>query len=429
MCAVFYDVDISSGGRCKAAIGCSNRCIQCYIPHSGRYQISPGSGNCLIYGHVPNRCQSQCRCGHRPRYFGPAHRRVDVDVTAPDSSGVCRVDSYVCTGGQSGRDVGDIHVGRGRGGIRRENAAGKCLAGRRRTRDSHVSRVEQPEAPLAVRRSGIDVDACHVQPVPGGFDQTAVAPLGAAARRDAAVRARRVICPQHDPAAAAGGDGVSGDSRVSAHVRCRSVLNFHILSLVVAADKGRTAAGIAGDIDAAIEQADVPAADRDAAAGLPRTGAGRIQSAPHAHRAVLHIAQQLDRTVVILDTQRLNHAGVVYSALHQVLRRLGGQQHLSTVGPDQTAILNKRVHCALVHADIEQSVSGHVKSDGITRGESHRAEFCRDHAAVADVGAQQSDIATIGRGVDRTLVEDRAITRSEKQVSARHEISVRNIQG
>ena len=59
--------------------------------------------------------------------------------------------------------------------------------------DRDIPRVKQPGACRAMSATGINAYARHVQPMARGFDQTAVAVLGAAARRDAAVSARRVV--------------------------------------------------------------------------------------------------------------------------------------------------------------------------------------------------------------------------------------------
>ena len=119
---------------------------------------------------------------------------------------------------EEGREGSGIYIGRGRAGGRREDAGGggesagdEPFVRISRERDRYIGRVEQPRAGLAIRCTGVDPDAFHVQPVGGGFDQAAVAALRTAARGDAAIGARRVVGPQHDCTAAAIGGGVSAD--------------------------------------------------------------------------------------------------------------------------------------------------------------------------------------------------------------------------
>ncbi len=91
----------------------------------------------------------------------------------------------------------------------------------------------------------------------GGFDQAAVAALRAAARRNAAVSARRVVSPQHDLAAVTIRDGVSGDDGVRAHVSRGSILHGEVRTVQVATDQHRAGASIAGNINMPAEQADL----------------------------------------------------------------------------------------------------------------------------------------------------------------------------
>ena len=220
----------------------------------------------------------------------------------------------------------------------------------------------------------------------GGFDQAAVAARCPTARRDAAVGTRRFVCPEDDLAAVAMGDGVGVDRRIRAHVGRGGVLYRRVLALIVAANQHRAAACVARSIDAGAKEADVVAGDRDAAAGLPCGRAGHVQRARHTHRPALHVTQQANGAVAVFKRLRLNHAGIVDRASQQAASRLRGEQHLASVGPDQAAILDKRIHGTLVHGDVEQSVPGQIKCDGLAGGECHRAEFGGDYAFVADVG-------------------------------------------
>ena len=197
----------------------------------------------------------------------------------------------------------------------------------------------------------------------------------------------------------------------------------------VAADQHLPAACIAGGVDfRLVKEANVMTGDQNAAAVLPHPRAGSVQSTAQIHRAALRVAQQPDRAVVVLDGLRLDHAGIVHNARQEAPRRLCGHEHLTTVSPDHTPVLNQRVHLTLADGYIEQSVTGHVKGDGVACGERHRTEFGRDHAFIADVRAQQGDIAAAIDG-DRPLIEDRAITRTGKLISARHGVAVGDVEG
>ncbi len=133
------------------------------------------------------------------------------------------------------------------------------------------------------------------------------------------------------------------------------------------------------------------AGNGDGAAGLACTGAGNIQRAAHVHCPALHVTEQPDRAVVVFDSPRLDHAGVVHRALQQVSRCHCRQQHLAAVGVDQPAVLDQRIYRALAHRDTQQAVTGYVEGDGVAGGERHRAEPRDDDAVVADAGAEQRD--------------------------------------
>ena len=89
--------------------------------------------------------------------------------------------------------------------------------------------------------------------------------------------------------------------------------------------------------------------------------------------------------------------------------------------------MNQRVHCTLIHGNVEQAVAHHVERDGVARSKRDRAEFGRDDAVVGDVGAQQRHKTAVG--VDAALVGHGAIADTGKFVVASHEIAVGNVQG
>ncbi len=176
-----------------------------------------------------------------------------------------------------------------------------------------------------------------------------------------------------------------------------------------------------------VEQTNVLAGGRDAATGLPRACAGDIECATHFDCTALHITHKPDRAVMVLDALRLDDAGVVHRTLQQAPRRLGGQQYMAAVGMDQAAVPGQGVNRALVHCDIEQTVTGHIKGETVAGGERYRAEPGRDHAFIAYVGAEQDHITAIG--VDRSLIDYRAGAGAGKLVSAGHEVAVGNAEG
>ena len=103
------------------------------------------------------------------------------------------------------------------------------------------------------------------------------------------------------------------------------------------------------------------------------------------------------------------------------------QQHAPTVGLNQPAVFHQRVDCPLVDLDIEQFVAHQVKRHRGARSQRHRTELCRNGALVADVCAEQSDVAAIG--IDRAVVCHGTTAWIGKDVLARHEIRISDIEG
>src|SRR5690606_28391741 len=69
----------------------------------------------------------------------------------------------------------------------------------------------------------------------------------------------------------------------------------------------------------------------------------------------------------------------------------------------------------------------HVQGDGLAGGQRHRAQARGDPALVADVFAQQHNVAAIG--VDLALIEDVRSAVAGKVVFTAHEVGVTDIQG
>ncbi len=90
----------------------------------------------------------------------------------------------------------------------------------------------------------------------------------------------------------------------------------------------------------------------DKAAVAAFGGAG-VQHTAHGHGAGLHVAQQLDDAVVVVDRLGPDHAGVVDDGRKQVARCLRGHQHLAAVSLKQAAVLSQCVDRTLVDCDRE----------------------------------------------------------------------------
>ena len=158
-------------------------------------------------------------------------------------------------------------------------------------------------------------------------------------------------------------------------------------------------------------------------AAVSTSGSRSIKRAAYVYGAVLHASQKHYRAVSVFDAMCLDYAGVVHGTLQEIPGSLGCHQHLPTVGTDQTTILNKRIYRALIYRHIEQSIACNVKGDGIAGSKCHRTEFCRDHTVVADIGAQQRDIATVAVGAYRSLVVDLTTPRTAKRIRSCHEVT------
>ncbi len=100
---------------------------------------------------------------------------------------------------------------------------------------------------------------------------------------------------------------------------------------------------------------------------IAAVGSRHVERAAHTHTARLHVTHQQDGALVVLQGLRLNDAGVVNRAAQQTRCRLGGQQDLPTISPDQPAVLHQRIDRALAHRHIEQAIARNVKRDGVAR--------------------------------------------------------------
>ena len=148
-------------------------------------------------------------------------------------------------------------------------------------------------------RAGVHGNAVHIQRVARSFDQTTIATLCAATRRQVARHSRRIIGPQHHTTTIALGVGIGMNSTVLAHVNRRRVWHGWVLTLVVTADQHHTTTDIARSIHVRIEQAHMMRSGHHTAPRLTHTTT-HIQSAAHVHRAGVHAAQQHNRAIAVL---------------------------------------------------------------------------------------------------------------------------------
>ena len=433
-------VDIATRAQQAASIGKGdarthfwrkNRC-QVDITPATHHQVSARGGNFPVDVDIPSRVQRQRRLGLRrgPRP-GEGHGvRREGDIAPPacryaGCPGVCRGDGDVGAAIQKCQEGAVIYIGRTLAGVRREHTAGQRVVRGRRPGDRHVGWVEKPGAGIAVLRAGVDPEARHVEEMTGGLDQAAVAALRTAARGNGAVRARRVVRPHHDRAAAAIGDRVSIDRGARAHIGSGGILYARVLALVAAADQHSAAAGVTGGIDVPVEESDMVTGYRHAPARLPGTRAGGVERAAYAHGSALHVAQEADRAATRIDGLRLDHTCVVHRRLEQAARRLRCEHHLPAVGTDQAGVPRQCIERAFVHGDVEQAIAGHIQRHRIARRENDRAQARGDHAFVAHAGAKQRDIPAVG--VDRALIDYSPATRTFELVAARHEIRIGDV--
>ncbi len=162
--------------------------------------------------------------------------------------------------------------------------------------------------------------------------------------------------------------------------------------------------------------------DRAAIAAMGRTG---VQCSTYVLGTVLHIAEQADCAVMALERARFDDAGVVDRRPQELACRARRHQNLAAIGLDQAAILRQGVHRALIDRDVQQSVARDVERHGVAGRERHGPQFGGDHAIVADIGAQEGDIAAIR--ADRAVVLHRAAGSGEL-VPPGHEVGIADVE-
>ncbi len=312
---------------------------------------------------------------------------VEVDV-------VLRLQHHIAGGrrNQAGADSGRARRRRSRKII--DAAQRAAIAG------DHVDviRIEQPVARLPARRAGarIDPGAVDGQVMARRFHQPAVARSTAAARRNAAEHARRLVAPHDDLAAVAALNRVGDDGGVLADGDLARIGNRRVLALIVAAQQHRTAArGAAGVHFGVALHADLVAQHGNLATLAHRTGGAgdaavfqqRLAAGFQHDLAVLSHHRAIGVEHATLVQQRADHADA--PALRHDLAHIdglirGGRQH---------------------HAQVR--VGGVGQLHAVAGGQQHVAVRRGDDAAVFHVRRDQQNLPAAA-GMDGSLVDDGA---------------------
>ena len=253
--------------------------------------------------------------------------------------------------------------------------------------------VEQPVAALAALRAGVDADAGHIEVMARGFHQAAVAGSHPAARRHAAMHARRSVAPDDHLAAVARDECIGPDAGVAVDCHLARIGNCGIFSLVVAAQQDRAAPGGAAGVHAGVAQhANLLAQYRHLA-----TLAGRVGGGGDAARFQHGLAGCFQHNLAVLADHRA--AGVEHAALVQ---QRAGHADAPALGNDlphiDGPVGRRRQH----HAQI--GVGGIGQLHAVAGGQQHVAIGRRDDAAVFHVRRDQEDLPAAA-GIDRSLVD------------------------
>ena len=164
--------------------------------------------------------------------------------------------------------------------------------------------------------------------------------------------------------------------------------------------------------------------DETAVAAAGRAG---VQGATDVDLAGLHAAQQNDGAVAVIYRARFNHAGVVDDAGEQGVLRAGTHQDLATISLEQTAVGSQAAQHALVHLQVQQAVATEGQCRSAARAQRHRTQPGGDDALVADLVAEQGDVAAVGR-MDRALVNHAAAALAAETAGRAAEAGVVHIQ-
>lgn len=180
------------------------------------------------------------------------------------------------------------------------------------------------------------------------FDAAAVAGDCAALGGDSSCKVCRIIGPDHDLTAVAGGYRVGVDGRAVLYGIIGGGV-FAAAALICPADKGGTAAGVAGDVDGrAGSQGYGVAQHLDDAAGLTGGFAGRVQRAGVDGVAAL----QADDAVNIVDTLCPYYTAVVDNGIEELILGAGTHDYQTSGSGDGAPIRDAAAGRPGVDSDI-----------------------------------------------------------------------------
>ena len=267
----------------------------------------------------------------------------------------------------------------------------------------------------------------------GGVGKVAVEPMRAAADADAARavggsraggverrRRERDRSSGHRDAAAGRVAGAAGGVDRARQVGLRAAVEADIATLGADAGVLRHHQRMAGR---QVDRAGLDAAGLQHAARR-RIYATGVEPAVVDHHAGVAVAEQADRAVGGLHAARLDHAAVVDDGADQPVGRLGGHQHAAAFGLDQLAVVGQRHDGAALDGEAEQAAAFELQRHLVACGKCHHAEPCADDALVAHLGAEQGDIAAVGRR-EAAAVDDRSGAVAGEPRAAHHESLVR----
>ena len=291
--------------------------------------------------------------------------------------------------------------------------------------NGEVHRVEEPATCRALRcQRGHSRIVADGQLLAGSLDLAAVAAIRPTPGAESTIHRGVLVGPDGDIAAVAIGNGVGVDAGAGGDVGGGGVL-LRSGAMEVAADQGRAATGVAGNVDLRSRlQVDLLTEHFHRAAGLAGVLAGGVQGAAIADGTQVAAVQD-DGAVDVLDAAGLDDAGVVHYAGQQGVFRSRRQEHHAAVGLNETAVFRQIVEGVLVHLHLYQAGVGKGKGDGAARAQGGHALGGGDGAFVADGVADEGHVAA----VDGALVDDAAGARTFKGAAGIGQIGVVKVQG
>ncbi len=247
-----------------------------------------------------------------------------------------------------------------------------------------------------------------------------------------------IIGPHNHLPTIANAHGAGIDGGIGADIGDAGVTDGGILALVVAADEGGAATGIAGDIDlAGIQQAHLFTQHLHGAALLAAVIALGSQGAAVGDDAGV-AADQADGAAAGVNGVGLDDALVVDHLGKDILGGMAGEQHLAAVGSDAAGIGHGAGDVAGVFQHLaadretEQTVPVEIKGGHLAAGQVHRAQGGDDVAFVEHAAADQRNTAAGGSGNQPTVDDGAAggeIRATQGPCAAQHEIGDAGVQG